>query len=99
MFDHSGNPVTEAKLSEAVQIIGWKDLPTAGHTILEVENERKARMVVRYREMEMSKCLSQEHKIAADKKNEEHLRVNSSGYDLTSTLLQRYLSRLTQHFV
>jgi len=30
MFDHSGNPIMEAKLSDAVQIIGWRDLPTAG---------------------------------------------------------------------
>lgn len=82
MFDHSGNPITEAKLSEAVQIIGWKDLPTAGEVILEVENERKARMVTRYREMEQAKLLTQEHQVAADKKQEQYLIVNSFGYDL-----------------
>lgn len=77
MFDHSGKPVTEAKLSEAVQIIGWKNLPIAGDVILEVENEKKARMIMRYREAEQAKLLSQEHKIAADKKHEEYLKVNS----------------------
>lgn len=76
MFDHSGKPVTEAKLSEAVQIIGWKDLPNAGDDILEVESERKARMVMRYRETEKAKKLAQEHKIAADKKHEEYLKVS-----------------------
>ncbi|XP_014468945.1 PREDICTED: translation initiation factor IF-2, mitochondrial [Dinoponera quadriceps] len=75
MFDHSGKPVSEAKLSEAVQIIGWKgDLPIAGDAILEVENEKKARMVVRYRESERGKLLSQEHKVMADKKHEEYLK-------------------------
>ncbi|EGI69934.1 PREDICTED: translation initiation factor IF-2, mitochondrial [Acromyrmex echinatior] len=74
MFDHSGNPVTEAKLSDAVQIIGWKDLPTAGDEILEVENEKKARTVMRYREAEKGAQLAQEHKIAADKKHEEYLK-------------------------
>ncbi|XP_020286956.1 translation initiation factor IF-2, mitochondrial [Pseudomyrmex gracilis] len=74
MFDHSGKPVTEAKLSEAVQIIGWKDLPNAGDEILEVDSEKKARMVMRYRETEKAKKLAQEHKIAADKKHEEHLK-------------------------
>ncbi|KAG5346639.1 IF2M factor, partial [Acromyrmex charruanus] len=74
MFDHSGNPVTEAKLSDAVQIIGWKDLPTVGDEILEVENEKKARTVMRYREAEKGAQLAQEHKIAADKKHEEYLK-------------------------
>lgn len=76
MFDHSGNPVTEAKLAEAVQIIGWKDLPTAGEMILEVENEKKARMVMRYREAQKAELLAQEHKVAADKKHEEYLKVS-----------------------
>lgn len=76
MFDHSGNPVMEAKLSDAVQIIGWKDLPTAGDEILEVENEKKVRMVMRYREAEKATQLAQEHKIAADKKHEEYLIVS-----------------------
>ncbi|XP_018403977.1 PREDICTED: translation initiation factor IF-2, mitochondrial isoform X2 [Cyphomyrmex costatus] len=74
MFDHSGNPVTEAKLSDAVQIIGWKDLPTAGDEILEVENEKKVRMVVRYREAEKATQVAQEHGVAADKKHEEYLK-------------------------
>lgn len=76
MFDHSGNPVTEAKLSEAVQIIGWKDLPNAGDEILEVENERKLRTVIRYRETVQAEQLAEEHKQAADKKHEEYLIVS-----------------------
>ncbi|XP_011630963.1 translation initiation factor IF-2, mitochondrial isoform X2 [Pogonomyrmex barbatus] len=74
MFDHSGNPVMEAKLSDAVQIIGWKDLPTAGDEILEVENEKKVRMVMRYREAKKAAQLAEEHRIAADKKHEEYLK-------------------------
>lgn len=77
MFDHSGNPVMEAKLSDAVQIIGWKDLPVAGDEILEVENEKKVRMVMRYREAEKAMQLAQEHKVVADKKHEEYLKVSS----------------------
>lgn len=77
MFDHSGNPITEAKLSEAVQIIGWKDLPSAGDEVLEVENEKRVHMVMRYREAQKAIQLTQEHKTAADKKHEEHLKVTS----------------------
>jgi len=76
MFDHSGNPVMEAKLSDAVQIIGWKDLPVAGDEILEVENERKVRMVMRYREAEKAMQLAQEHKVVANKKHEEYLKAS-----------------------
>lgn len=76
MFDHSGNPVTEAKLSEAVQIIGWKDLPAAGEVVLEVENEKRVHMVMRYREAQKATQLAEEHKIGADKKHEEHLKVS-----------------------
>jgi len=76
MFDHSGNPVTEAKLSDAVQIIGWRSLPTAGDEILEVENEKKVHMVMRHRETVQAQQLAKEHKIAADKKHEEYLKVS-----------------------
>ncbi|XP_029176075.1 translation initiation factor IF-2, mitochondrial [Nylanderia fulva] len=74
MFDHSGNPITEAKLSEAVQIIGWKVLPVAGDEVLEVDNEKRVNMVIRYREAQKAAQLAEEHKIAADKKHEEHLK-------------------------
>lgn len=99
MFDHSGQPITEAKLSEAVQIIGWKDLPTAGDVILEVENEKKARTVMRYRVAEQAKLLSQEHQIAADKKHEEYLKVKISvEYGLTGASLPHYQFHFMRHF-
>ncbi|KAG8036359.1 hypothetical protein G9C98_003681 [Cotesia typhae] len=41
MFDHAANPVSEAKLSDAVQIIGWRELPSVGEEIIEVENEQR----------------------------------------------------------
>ncbi|XP_011251164.2 translation initiation factor IF-2, mitochondrial isoform X1 [Camponotus floridanus] len=74
MFDHSGNPIVEAKLSDAVQVIGWRDLPSAGDEVLEVESEKRVHMVMRYREAQKATQLAQEHKIAADKKHEEHLK-------------------------
>lgn len=89
MFDHSGNPVAEARLSEAVQIIGWKGLPIAGDVILEVENEKRARMIMRYREAEKATLLAQEHKVAADKKHEEYLKVNFLGRGLSLALINR----------
>lgn len=77
MFNEFGRPVLEAKPSEAVQIIGWKKLPKVGDEILEVENERELQMVLRFRENEQNKILSEEHQAAANKKNEKYLEVIS----------------------
>lgn len=42
LFDENGRVVTEAGPSTAVEVVGWKDLPSAGELILEVESEVRA---------------------------------------------------------
>lgn len=39
MFDDSGRTVDSAPPSTAVQIIGWRELPSVGEIILQVESE------------------------------------------------------------
>lgn len=39
LFDENGCAVREAGPSTAVEVVGWKELPSAGETILEVESE------------------------------------------------------------
>lgn len=39
LFDENGRTVTEAGPSTAVEVVGWKELPSAGELILEVESE------------------------------------------------------------
>ena len=39
MFDDSGKPVQVATPSSPVEIVGWKELPSAGDEIIEVESE------------------------------------------------------------
>ncbi|XP_001600208.1 translation initiation factor IF-2, mitochondrial [Nasonia vitripennis] len=73
MFDHSGSIISQAGLSDAVQIIGWRDLPVAGDEILEVESERRAHMVMKYRHAKLGESKSVEQKIVADEKHQEHL--------------------------
>ncbi|XP_014218516.1 translation initiation factor IF-2, mitochondrial [Copidosoma floridanum] len=72
MFDHAGVIVSEAGLSDAVQIIGWRDLPVAGEEILEVENEKQAHMVMKFRQNKLGEKKSIEQKIVADEKNKQH---------------------------
>lgn len=39
MFDDQGKPIQQAPPSTPVEIVGWKELPSAGDEILEVETE------------------------------------------------------------
>ncbi|XP_053986252.1 translation initiation factor IF-2, mitochondrial [Hylaeus volcanicus] len=68
MFNDAGRLVLEAKPSEAVQIIGWKELPNVGDEILEVENEKALNIVLKFRESQRNDALAKEHAEAADKK-------------------------------
>ena len=76
MFDHAGTVVSEAGLSDAVQIIGWRELPLAGDEILEVENEKKAHLVMKFRKSRYGEAKSVEQKIVADEKNKQHRVVS-----------------------
>ncbi|XP_030370264.1 translation initiation factor IF-2, mitochondrial isoform X2 [Scaptodrosophila lebanonensis] len=72
LFDHNGQPLSEAPPGTPVEILGWRELPLAGELILEVESEKKAHSVLKYREHE-----SQRQKIESSgddirKKEEEH---------------------------
>lgn len=39
LFDENGRVMKEARPSSAVEVVGWKDLPSAGEILLEVESE------------------------------------------------------------
>lgn len=39
LFDENGRALMEAGPSAAVEVVGWKDLPSAGELLLEVESE------------------------------------------------------------
>ena len=39
LFDEQDKALEEAGPSRAVQVVGWKDLPSAGEELLEVESE------------------------------------------------------------
>ncbi|XP_063297559.1 translation initiation factor IF-2, mitochondrial [Pelobates fuscus] len=75
MFDENGISLNQACPSMPVEIVGWKDLPSAGDEILEVESEQRAREVVEWRkfveeqekineDMEVIEAKQQEHREA-----------------------------------
>lgn len=46
MFDDQGKPIQQAGPSTPVEIVGWKELPSAGDEILEVETEVKPAIII-----------------------------------------------------
>lgn len=78
MFDHSGAVVKKASLSEAVQIIGWREIPPAGSEVLEVESEKIAHTVVKYREAKLKEKHALEQRAAYDEKQEDYTKVFKS---------------------
>lgn len=50
LFDHAGQPVSEVTPGMPVEILGWRELPSAGDIILEVDSEKIAHSVMRWRE-------------------------------------------------
>ncbi|XP_034445219.1 translation initiation factor IF-2, mitochondrial [Hippoglossus hippoglossus] len=74
LFDENGRALTEAGPSCAVEVVGWKELPSAGEFILEVESEQRAREVVEWRSSEAEQLKLQEEQSAIELKQEVHLQ-------------------------
>lgn len=49
MLDENNTMLNEVLPSRPVEIVGWKELPSAGDEILEVESEQRAKEVVQWR--------------------------------------------------
>ncbi|XP_042292684.1 translation initiation factor IF-2, mitochondrial [Thunnus thynnus] len=73
LFDENGRAMTEAGPSAAVEVVGWKELPSAGEVILEVESEQRAREVVEWRSYEEEQQKLQEEQSAIELKQQQHL--------------------------
>lgn len=49
LFDHAGYPLERAEPGTPVEILGWRELPFAGDEIIEVDSEKHATSVMRFR--------------------------------------------------
>ncbi|XP_034661170.1 translation initiation factor IF-2, mitochondrial [Drosophila subobscura] len=72
LFDHNGQPLNEAPPGTPVEILGWRELPLAGDLILEVETEKKAHAVLKFREHEAQQEKIESSSDEIRKKDEEH---------------------------
>ncbi|XP_023683911.2 translation initiation factor IF-2, mitochondrial [Paramormyrops kingsleyae] len=72
LYDENGRVVSEAGPSVAVEIVGWKELPTAGEEILEVDSEQRAREAVEWRSFQENQEKLQEDKQVIESKQQQH---------------------------
>ncbi|XP_036426468.1 translation initiation factor IF-2, mitochondrial isoform X2 [Colossoma macropomum] len=73
LFDVNNKAVAEAGPGTAVEIVGWKELPSVGEEILEVESEQRAREVVEWRTYmeEQNKLKEDQRAIVANQKQHQ----------------------------
>ncbi|XP_060841242.1 translation initiation factor IF-2, mitochondrial isoform X1 [Rhopalosiphum padi] len=72
MMDHQNNVLREANPSDAIQLIGWKNLPQAGQEFLQVSSDKRAREVIDYRISKSVEQKQNEDSIYISTKLEEH---------------------------
>ncbi|XP_052888178.1 translation initiation factor IF-2, mitochondrial [Anopheles moucheti] len=72
LFDHAGQPVSVVTPGMPVEILGWRELPLAGDTILEVESEKMANSVLRWRANQAMKEKALSDAEAISLKRKEH---------------------------
>nr|CAD7574580.1 unnamed protein product [Timema californicum] len=75
MFDEQGHNIQEAPPSTPVEIIGWRDLPSAGDELLEVESERRAHEVMKWRKAQKLAEKQIADQEVVQKKVQEHYEV------------------------
>ncbi|NXP36589.1 IF2M factor, partial [Leiothrix lutea] len=82
LFDENGKAVDAASPGIPVEIMGWKESPSAGDEILEVESEQRAQEVVAWRtyveqqekmkkDLEVIEAKQKEHRLEYEKKQQQ----------------------------
>ncbi|RLW07236.1 hypothetical protein DV515_00004257 [Chloebia gouldiae] len=82
LFDENGKAVDAASPGIPVEIMGWKECPSAGDEILEVESEQRAQEVVAWRtyaeqqekmkkDLEVIEAKQKEHRLEYEKKQQK----------------------------
>lgn len=73
--DPEGNVLNAVGPGFPAEVEGWKDLPPAGELVLEVESEKRAKEVIKYREDKNELDSSKKEAHIIMEKREQHLKV------------------------
>lgn len=83
LFDHNNQPIDTVTPGVPTEILGWRELPAAGDLVLEVENEKKANLVIQFRNrVELQKKAEADIDVI-DKIRKEHNAVYQERRKLT----------------
>ncbi|XP_069787551.1 translation initiation factor IF-2, mitochondrial isoform X2 [Narcine bancroftii] len=86
MFDENNKPMNVAGPSTPVEVVGWKELPSAGDEILEVESEQRAREVLEWRSyVEAQEKIKQDLEVI-EAKRRAHLEAYKKEQESFNTL-------------
>ncbi|GFN85677.1 translation initiation factor if-2, partial [Plakobranchus ocellatus] len=72
MFNDSGNMVQAAPPGTPVEILGWKEIPSAGDEILQVKKESEVKSVLAWRNNQKSKMKQEENWMIIEERRKEH---------------------------
>lgn len=72
LFDHNNQPIDAVTPGTPTEILGWRELPAAGDIVLEVDNERKASSVLKFREQAEQMKRAEMDLDVINQKREEH---------------------------
>lgn len=75
IFDHNGQPIDEVTPGMPAEVLGWRELPTAGEIILEVENEKRAHVVINIREHKQREQKAIDDLEVIETKRSEHDKI------------------------
>lgn len=83
LFDHNNQPIDMVTPGVPTEILGWRELPSAGDLVLEVENEKKANSVLRFRNRAELQKKAEADLDVIDKVRKEHDAVYQERRKLT----------------
>lgn len=78
MFDDKGLPVQKAGPSTPVEVIGWKDLPSAGEEMLQVKTEQRLKEALNWRKHQEAEVKRNTDQAVIDQKRQEARAIYES---------------------
>ncbi|BFZ07562.1 hypothetical protein BsWGS_10601 [Bradybaena similaris] len=78
MFDDGGNPVQEVLPGMPVEILGWKETPSAGDEILQVKEEGELRRAVAWRLDQQMKAKQEQDYAMIQEVRSEHIKEHAA---------------------
>ncbi|XP_063221675.1 translation initiation factor IF-2, mitochondrial [Bacillus rossius redtenbacheri] len=94
MFNERGQHLEQAPPSTPVEVLGWRELPSPGDELLEVESERRAHEVMRWRESQQQAMKMEAAREVVEKKAQEHMQVYKANLE-KKRMMGRYKLRPT----